>query len=49
MYSTILAFIGQLAMGIFLDLLIGNSFSSGRILGLVLISIGFLYNMDIDR
>jgi len=49
MYSTILAFIGQLTMGIFLDLLLGNSFSAGRILGLVLISIGFLYNMDIDR
>jgi bacterial/archaeal transporter family-2 protein len=49
MYSTILAFIGQLVMGIFLDLLIGNSFSAGRILGLTLISIGFLYNMEIDR
>lgn len=48
-YSTILAFSGQLIMGIVLDLIIGNELSKGKIAGLVLITAGLLYNMNIDR
>lgn len=48
-YSTILAFAGQLIMGIALDLIIGNELSTGKIAGLVLISAGLMYNMNIDR
>lgn len=48
-YSAILAFVGQLGMGVVLDIFLGNMISIGKIIGLVLISIGFLYNMNIDR
>jgi uncharacterized membrane protein YdcZ (DUF606 family) len=48
-YSTILAFSGQLLMGIVLDLIIGNQLSKGKIAGLILITAGLIYNMNIDR
>ena len=48
-YSTILAFIGQLGMGVVLDIFLGNTISIGKVAGLILISIGFLYNMNVDR
>jgi bacterial/archaeal transporter family-2 protein len=48
-YSTILGYIGQMTMGAVIDIMLGNAFTPGRMIGLTLISAGFLYNMNIDK
>lgn len=47
-YSTVIAFIGQLFSGLILDYIIYNTFSYGKLMGFVLIFAGTLYNMRID-
>lgn len=48
-YATLLIFIGQLFMGMTIDLLIGNSISKGKIIGGILILGGMVYNSYIDK
>jgi uncharacterized membrane protein YdcZ (DUF606 family) len=48
-YSTLLIFMGQLSMGVAIDFLIGNSISTGKIVGGLLILAGMLYNFHIDK
>jgi len=48
-YSTLLIFIGQLFMGVGIDFFIGNSISTGKLLGGLLILGGMVYNFYIDR
>ena len=48
-YVTLLSFSGQLLAGILIDLLIGKSVSIGKIIGVILIFAGVVYNSFIDK
>lgn len=48
-YTTLLIFLGQLFTGIVIDFFIGNGVSKGKLIGGVLISVGLLYNLMIDK
>ncbi|MCX7773658.1 MAG: DMT family transporter [Clostridia bacterium] len=45
---TLLIFIGQLVMGVILDILLGNSVSGTKLIGGFLIFLGLAYNIYID-
>ena len=47
--SAMLAYIGQLACGLFIDFLIGTSLSNGKIIGCVLILLGVFFNAYADK
>jgi uncharacterized membrane protein YdcZ (DUF606 family) len=47
-YVTLLSFSGQLIAGIFIDLLLVKSVSSGKIAGVILIIAGVMYNSFVD-
>ncbi len=46
---TLLAFIGQLFTGVIIDLLLGNTLSTTKMVGGFIIFTGLLYNIFIDR
>lgn len=48
-YVTLLSFSGQLLAGIFIDLMIGKSVSAGKIIGVILIFAGVMYNSFVDK
>ncbi len=48
-YTTILAFTGQIITGIIIDYFRFGVFSEGKTIGAILIIIGLFYNMRVDR
>ena len=48
-YMTLLIFIGQIGIGIFIDYLVSNEVSIGKIIGGILVAIGLSYNLSIDK
>lgn len=48
-YSTLLIFIGQIATGIVIDYITLSTLSKGKILGSILILVGLLYNLYVDK
>ena len=48
-YMTLLIFIGQIGIGIFIDYLASNEVSIGKIIGGILVAIGLSYNLSIDK
>lgn len=48
-YTTILTFLGQMIVGIIIDILITNTFSLGKIIGISFVGTGLLYNIYVDK
>ena len=48
-YSTLLLFIGQLFVGILIDYLVLKDFSMGKLIGGILVLLGLVYNLWVDR
>lgn len=48
-YLTLLMFIGQLFVGIIIDYFTLNKISIGKIIGGILVVIGLMYNLNIDK
>jgi uncharacterized membrane protein YdcZ (DUF606 family) len=48
-YTTLLTFLGQMIIGITMDVFITHTFSIGKIIGVSLIGTGLLYNINIDK
>lgn len=48
-YSTLLNFIGQITTGMVVDFISVNTISMGKIFGSILILLGLLYNLYVDR
>jgi len=48
-YLTLLLFVGQLFTGMLLDYLVANDFSIIKLLGGILVVIGLIYNLIIDK
>lgn len=48
-YMTLLIFIGQIGIGIFIDYVVSNEVSIGKIIGGILVAIGLSYNLSIDK
>lgn len=47
--SAMLAYVGQLACGLLIDVLLGTSLSNGKIIGCVLILTGVMFNTYADK
>ncbi|MBE6049942.1 MAG: EamA-like transporter family protein [Clostridium sp.] len=48
-YMTLLIFIGQIGIGIFIDYIVSNEISIGKIVGGILVTIGLSYNLFLDK
>ena len=48
-YTTLLTFLGQMVIGIVMDIFLTYTFSLGKVIGVSLIGTGLLYNIRIDR
>lgn len=48
-YLTLLLFVGQLFVGIVIDYMLLQEFSTGKLLGGVLVGLGLTYNLLIDK
>lgn len=48
-YTTLLTFLGQMIIGITMDIFITQAFSLGKIIGVSLIGTGLLYNIKVDK
>lgn len=48
-YMTLLIFIGQIGIGIFIDYIVSNEISIGKIIGGILVTIGLSYNLFLDK
>lgn len=48
-YLTLLVFLGQLAVGIFIDYWIAKDFSSTKLIGSLFVVAGFTYNLMLDK
>lgn len=49
MYATVLIFVGQLAAGFIIDIFQGRDVTSFKVIGAVLILLGMLYNIGLDK
>ncbi|MCR1899601.1 DMT family transporter [Irregularibacter muris] len=48
-YTTLLTFLGQMIVGITMDIFLTHTFSLGKVVGVSLIGAGLLYNIHIDK
>lgn len=48
-YLTLFMFIGQLAFGVMIDFLLRTDISLGKVIGGVLVLLGLIYNLNLDR
>nr|WP_184091481.1 DMT family transporter [Anaerocolumna cellulosilytica] len=48
-YLTLLLFVGQLFVGIIIDYLLLQEFSTGKLIGGILVALGLTYNLFLDK
>lgn len=48
-YMSLLIFIGQIGIGIFIDYIVLNEISKGKLIGGLLVTIGLSYNLFLDK
>lgn len=48
-YLTLIIFIGQMFAGIIIDYFIGSNVSPGKIIGSILVVLGLIYNLKLDK